>query len=123
VSVMKRERRLLIIDDSDVFRHGLENILAGEGFSVETTPDGIVAQHMLNGNKYDIVLIDLMMPVMSGIDLYQCIEEGYPEVAARVVFMSTEVPDPATGNFFKKKARPFLLKPFTIDELLNATGN
>ncbi len=110
---------MLIVDDSAAVRRILGRMLVEEGFSVDTAGDGIAAQDMLGKNEYDIVLVDLRMPVMSGIELYRCIE-GCPDVATKVVFMSIDIPDPKTRSFFTKVNRPFLLKPFTIDDLMNA---
>ncbi len=112
---------MLIVDDSAVVRRILGSMLVGEGFSVDTAADGITAQDMLGKNEYDIVLVDLRMPIMTGIELYRRIEQGYPEVAAKIVFMSVDVPHLQTQSFFTKINRPFLLKPFTIDELMNAS--
>ncbi len=114
---------MLIVDDSAVVRRILGSMLVGEGFSVDTAADGITAQDMLGKNEYDIVLVDLRMPTMCGIELYRRIEAGYPGVATKVVFMSVDIPDPQTRSFFTKINRPFLLKPFTIDELMNASRN
>lgn len=113
-------KRILLVDDSEVIRRGLGRILVIEGFSVDTAADGIEAQHLLNENDYDMVLTDIRMPVMTGIELYQQIEQICPKAANKVVFMSMDIPDPQTRRFFTKVNRPFLLKPFTMDDLMNA---
>ncbi len=119
-----RAKRILIVDDSADDTAAIRRILGrnvvDEGFCVDTAADGIVAQDMLGKNGYDIVLVDLRMPVMSGTELYRRIEESYPETTRKVVFMSGGIPDYRTRSFFKKTNRPFLLKPFTIDDLMNA---
>lgn len=115
-----KRKRILIIDDSAPVRRILGRILVDEGFSVNTASDGIAAQDMLGKNEYDIVLVDMRMPIMSGVELYRRIEEKYHEVATKVVFMSVDIPDPKTQSFFTKVNRPFLLKPFTMDDLMNA---
>ncbi len=119
-SAVDSAKRILIVDDSAAVRRILGRILVDEGFSVNTAGDGIAAQDMLGKNEYDIVLVDMRMPIMSGIELYRRIEEKYHEVATKVVFMSVDMPDPKTQSFFTKVNRPFLLKPFTMDDLMNA---
>jgi CheY-like chemotaxis protein len=114
---------MLIVDDSAAVRRILGSIFIDEGFRVDTAADGIVAQDMLGKNEYDVVLVDLSMPFMSGIELYQRIEGGHPEGATKVVFMSVDMPDPRTRSFFTKINRPFLLKPSTTGDLMNALGN
>lgn len=114
---------MLIVDDSAPVRRILGRMLVDEGFSVDTASDGIAAQDMVGKNEYNIMLVDLRMPIMSGIELYRRIEEAYPEMATKVVFMSVDIPDPKTRSFFTKVNRPFLLKPFTMDDLMNAFRN
>jgi len=120
---VEKVKRLLIVDDSEAIRHFLGRMFTDEGFYVDTAADGIVAQNLLGMSEYDIVLVDLRMPFMSGIELYRHIKKDYPEVANKVVFMSVDTPDPSMRNFFAKNNRPFLSKPFTTYELLKATGN
>jgi len=115
-----KTKRMLIVDDSAPVRRILSGMLVDEGFNVDTAADGIEAQHLLNENDYDMVLTDIRMPVMTGIELYQRIEHTCPKAANKVVFMSIDIPDPQTRSFFTKVNRPFLLKPFTMDDLVNA---
>ncbi len=116
-----KRKRILLVDDTDAIRRLLGYMLRIEGgFDVDTTASGPEALEMLNKNEYDVLLVDLNMPVMSGIELYRCIGKEYPDVAARVVFMSADIPAPQTRSFFTNINRPFLLKPFTIDDLMNA---
>ncbi|MDD5038297.1 MAG: response regulator [Dehalococcoidales bacterium] len=118
-----KTKRMLIVDDSAPIRRILGRILIDEGFNVDTASDGVIAQEMLLRNEYDIVLVDLRMPVMTGIELYQRIESKSPQAANHVVFMSADNPDPQTQRFFTKINRPFLLKPFTMDELMNTLAS
>ena len=87
---------------------------------MDTAANGAMAMDMLSKNKYDILLVDLNMPVMNGIELYQRIEKEYPEVTTRVVFISADTPGPQARSFFAKVNRPFLSKPFTIEAVMNA---
>jgi len=122
---MRDERkRILLVDDSDVIRHFLGDMLrVGGEFDVDTAINGRVALDMLNKDRYNALLVDMNMPFMSGIELYRCVERTYPEMATKVVFMSLDIPDPKTRSFFTKVNWPFLLKPFTIDDLMNAFRN
>ncbi len=119
-SSIEKSKRLLIVDDSEVIRDVLSSILTGQGFSVDTAADGIIAQRLLDKNEYDVVLVDMMMPVMTGNELYHQIEEKYPDVARKVIFMSADTPGLQTHSFFTEINRPFLSKSFTINRLLNA---
>ena len=54
---------------------------------------------------------------MNGKELYQWLKEKHPQLASRVVFTTGDVMDGDTQNFLEQAASPFLLKPFTPDEL------
>ena len=88
------------------------------GFNVDSAGSGLVALDMLSKNEYNILLVDLGMPGMSGIELYQCIKDKYPDIVGRVIFMSAGVQSVETEHLLKQTNRPFLLKPFTVDALL-----
>ncbi len=120
---MGSEKRLLIVDDSYPIRNFLSSMLADRGFSVETAPDGMEAQEMLEKNRYDILLIDLNMPVVNGIELYQRIEGRNPHIESKIIFMSADSPGSRMRRFFTNINRPFLQKPFTINDFLNAAGS
>jgi len=122
-STIEKSKRLLIVDDSEAIRRFLADMFVDRGFSVKTASDGIEAQRILDKKSYDVVLIDLNMPVVSGIELYQRIEKRNPHIASKIIFMSVDVPDSRIQSFFTKINRPFLLKPFTMDEFLSAVSN
>ncbi len=114
-----KAKRMLLVDDTDAVRRVLEDMFRIEaGFDVETAASGVVALDMLSKNNYDVLLVDLGMPVMSGTELYQCIKDKYPDVADRVIFMSGGIQGAATELFLEQTNRPFLLKPFTVDALM-----
>ena len=115
------KKRLLLVDDTDAVRRVVGSMLRIQGgFDVDPAANGAVARDMLSKNRYDVLLVDLNMPVMNGIELYRCIEEEYPEVATRVVFISADTPGPQARSFFAKVNRPFLSKPFAIEAVMNA---
>jgi len=88
------------------------------GFNVDSAGSGEVALDMLSKNEYDVLLVDLVMPGISGFELYQRIKEKQPGVADKVIFMSADIQSVATEHLLAQTGRPFLLKPFTVDALL-----
>ena len=66
---------------------------------------------------YDVLLIDIKMPVINGKEFYQNIEDRYPKLLNRVIFTTGDVVGNDTRGFLKQSGRPILLKPFTPDEL------
>lgn len=109
-----QRKRILLVDDNDAVRRVLGAMLRIDGgFEVDTAANGAFALDMLRKNDYNILLLDVNMPVMNGIQLYHSIVKEYPESARRVVFMSADTFNP------KKINRPFLSNPFSIDELMS----
>ena len=72
---------------------------------------------MLREKDYDLCLIDIRTPVMNGKQLYQCIQEKHPKLIDKVIFTTGDVTSGDTQSFLELTGRPFLLKPFTPDEL------
>jgi CheY-like chemotaxis protein len=86
---------------------------------VDVASDGKVAQARLaeNGDKYDLCLIDIRTPGMNGIELYQYLKETGSEMINRVIFTTGDVVNDEIKTFLDETGRPFLPKPFTLDEL------
>ena len=110
-------RRILVIEDEPTISLVCQRVLAEEGFLVDTALNGRAAQALLGEKDYDLVLVDVRMPVMSGRDFYDYISENHPELVPRIVITSGDVIGGDTGTFLKVSGRPFLPKPFAPDEL------
>ena len=117
-----RHARILIIDDEPPLARSLGALLARD-HDVEVMTSGADAlEHLLAGETYDVVLCDVMMPNVSGIDLYERLAHDRPGEEAKIIFM--------TGGAFTDRARKFLArvpnrrieKPFPIAELNAALG-
>jgi len=72
---------------------------------------------MIDEKQYDFCLIDIRTPAMNGKELYQWIEEKHPKLANGVIFTTGDVMGEETKGFLKRAAKPFLPKPFTLDEI------
>ncbi len=110
-------KRILVVEDEPAICQVCRRILTDEGFEVDIAANGDVAQDMLGKKDYDLVLIDIRTPVMDGKQLYQVIIAQHPKLANRVIFATGDVMDRYTRRFLELAGRPYLLKPFTIDEL------
>jgi len=112
-----RNKRILIVDDMAAIRRILAIEVADFGCSVDTAANGREAQEMLNRNRYDILLVDMRMPVMDGRELFMCIRERHPDLVNKVIFMSADYPDAGMQQLLQETKCPFLMKPFEIGEL------
>ncbi len=110
--------RILAVDDQNYFRAFIEGILTEEGYMVRTASSGQEALHALEREFFDIVVTDLVMPGMSGVELVTMIRDRWPEQEIVVV---TGVGDVKTAvEAMKHGATEYLLKPIDRSVLLRA---
>ena len=109
--------RILIVEDEPAISDVCRRVLTSEGFEVDIAVTGKVAQDMLEAKQYDLCLIDIKTPTMNGKELYLWLQEKHPKLAGGVIFTTGDVVDGYTQRFLELAGRPFLLKPFTPDEL------
>ena len=110
-------KRILIVEDEPAICELCRRVLTGEGFEVDIAANGKVAQDMIEEKQYDLFLTDIKLPAMNGKELYQWLQEKHPQLASRVIFATGSVMGGDTQSFLEQAGRPFLLKPFTPDEL------
>jgi DNA-binding response OmpR family regulator len=109
--------KILSVEDEPSIRQVCQRALASQGYQVDFAQNGVVAESMLMKGDYDLLLVDVRTPVMDGKQLYRYIKKRYPELADRVIFTTGDVASDDTQSFLEWAARPFLLKPFSPDEL------
>ncbi len=109
-------RRILLVEDDAGLRLTLTHRLVGEGYEVETAPDGEEGLRRATGRAFDLVILDVMLPGMSGFDV--CRELRRSALATPVLILTArgEVVDRVVG--LKLGADDYLTKPFAMAELL-----
>jgi CheY-like chemotaxis protein len=111
---------LIIDDDPDVLRT-LRRVVESQGHTVHEAADGVTALRFFAGQPTDLVITDIYMPGMDGIELIMRIKEAFPE--ARVVAMSGggRLPmDNVLGAASMLGAEALLEKPFTVEDVASA---
>jgi CheY-like chemotaxis protein len=108
-------KTVLVADDEFDLTRTLRAILEGEGYRVETCDDGRQVLESLQGPKPDLVLLDVMMPALSGLDVLRHLKQTPGLDGIPVVLMSS-VPPKVRREDYRWDA--FLRKPFTIEALL-----
>ncbi|MBL7186579.1 MAG: sigma-54-dependent Fis family transcriptional regulator [Phycisphaerae bacterium] len=110
--------RILIVDDSGTTLEVLQRNLSAAGYRVFTAPGVAEAVEILEGAALDLVITDLKMPKVSGLDLVRHVRENFKDTE---VMMITGYPSiEGAVNAIKSGAEEFLAKPFTDEELLSA---
>jgi DNA-binding NtrC family response regulator len=110
------KHRILVVDDEPTARSALSEILAGEGYAVETAGDGFKALARYDEHGADVVLTDLKMPGMDGVELMCKLREKDPELP--VVVMTAFGAIETAVAAMRKGAANYLTKPLNADELI-----
>lgn len=107
--------RVLVVDDEESIREFLEIMLRKEGYEVTCAEDGQKALDLIKKKSIDLVISDLQMPNMTGIELLRHVRDQYPEMLFMMItaFGTTETAVEA----MKLGAYDYITKPFKIDEV------
>ena len=108
---------ILVVDDEPSIRQLLNRVLTIEGYNVETSDNASDALKKLQSKKYDLILLDIRLPGMSGIELYQRIQKMAPFFTKRVVFVTGSIMGPDTRAFIEETQASCIMKPFNINQL------
>lgn len=108
----KASENILIIDDESGIRDVLTRVFSETGYRTDSASDAKRALTKLNKNGYDMFIIDLKLPRVSGMRLYEIMKERYPSSAEKVMFITGDAITPSTQDFLNSAGRPYLTKPF-----------
>ena len=106
---------ILVVDDEQSMRDFLKILLQRDGHQVETAPNGDDALECFKNNNFDLVISDIRMPGMSGLDLLNSIKENSPEIPV-IMITAFASPDDAVSAM-KNGAFDYISKPFNVDEI------
>ncbi len=107
--------KILIIDDEMIMRESLSGWLRRDGYSVETAASGEEALNKLKDTRFNILLVDIKMEGMSGMDVLRHVRESDPDVA--VIMITAYGSISSAIEAMKSGAYDYLLKPFDPNEL------
>jgi len=113
--------KILVIDDEKAIRRSIKEILEFEGHKVEEAEEGIMALNMSLKNNYDIILSDIKMPKLDGIELLQKLIES--NVQSTIIIMSGHGTIETAVDAVKKGAYDYLAKPIDLNRLLVCVRN
>jgi two-component system NtrC family sensor kinase len=109
--------RILIADDEDAIRLALGRYLKAFGHEPVATGRGTDALARARTEPFDAIILDVRMPDMSGLQVFEQLSADRPEVAKRVVFITGDISEDL-NRFLTSSGCPFLIKPFELSELL-----
>ena len=113
-------RSVLLVDDEDAVRAALKRFFTRRGWTVVEAADGESAKALLDpvsGHRFDLLICDLAMPRVSGVELYRWLARFRRDALSRLVFSSGDVTSEEITSFLREAGRPILPKPFELAEL------
>jgi DNA-binding response OmpR family regulator len=111
---------ILVVDDEVVFRDSLRDILRAEGYHVAVAEDGLAAIEALKKHNYDLLLLDIRMPRMSGIEVLRMVEEIAPET--KVILLTAHGTVETAIEALRHGAHDYILKPATSHSILSSVA-
>ncbi|UXI70043.1 response regulator [Tahibacter amnicola] len=117
VEPARRRGRVLMVDDEPLMGPAVRRILSREHDVTITTRASEALQRIHSGELYDVILCDLMMPEMSGMELHAAILQAAPEQASRMIFVTGGAFTPSARSFLDHVPNDRLEKPFDSDRL------
>ena len=110
------QARLLVVEDDETIRETVSEAMAMEGFAVTTAGDGLRAWDLLNQQPFDLVVLDLMLPGLNGLDLCRRLRSSANPPLILVVSARDSETDRVLG--LEVGADDYLVKPFGLRELV-----
>ena len=113
--------KILIAEDNEPNLKLMYDILSSHGYEVETAADGEITLEKLNTNKYDLLLLDLQMPKLSGFEVLKHINENNMKIKTVVVSACAMASEVKTAS--ELGCLDFITKPIRLNEFLTTIKN
>lgn len=114
------KQRVLIEEDEAVIGRVCRKVLTDRGFTVDIVPNGVMAINNLNYERYNLCILDLRVPGIDGIELYQYLYNNYHDLSRKVIFTTGDITGSHVSRFLSTSRRVCLQKPSTPQELIEA---
>jgi DNA-binding response OmpR family regulator len=112
--------KIMVVDDEEIVRNSLEEILRLEGYDVQAVENGELALNALQREHYDLILLDLKMPGLDGIDTLKAITRIAPET--KVILLTGHGSLESAIDALRVGAHDYLLKPASSSEILSSVA-
>ena len=107
--------KILIVEDNPMVLKSLEFKLKRDGYDIVVAEDGRIAKELLSKQTFDLIITDLMLPFVTGIQLIEHVKSQYPSTP--VIVLSTSKQEEIITNAFDLGVEDFITKPFSPNEL------
>ncbi len=103
-------KKLLLVEDEEFISYIYKRQFELSGYSVDTAPEGLSGLKALQNNKYDLILLDIMMPGMNGIDVLKKVKEDVLTKEIPVIMVTNLAQDDIMAQAFKLGAAAYWIK-------------
>ena len=117
-----RKIRILIIDDDHTFRELASMLLAEAGYAIETAEDAIEGGKALLAKKYDLVISDINMPYINGLELASLLRTDEKTASIPLILASSRMDNDTISKAVALRAADYMVKPVTLEHLLRTVG-
>jgi len=114
--------RILVIDDDDTFRELASMLLAEAGYAIETAEDAIEGGKALLTRNFDLVISDINMPYMNGLELASLLSSDEKTASVPLILASSRMDVETISKAVALRAADYLIKPVTLERLLETVG-
>jgi CheY-like chemotaxis protein len=112
--------RVLVVEDEPALAQAVAEALADAGFTVDRAGDGEEGLTRLTEANYDLIVCDLKMPRIDGMQFYRAMATATPALARRVIFVTGDVAGTDAERFLEETGCRWLSKPFRLGDLLRS---
>lgn len=116
----KPKKKILLVEDELVIGRLFRRVLTEEGFDVDFVQDGLIASEVADNKDYDLLISDIRLPGITGIQLYERLKKNKPELSFKTIFITGDTMNVDIQLFLKESGMPCLVKPFKPEELVKA---
>ena len=111
---------VLVVEDEAALGAAVAESLQDAGFVVERANDGFEALERVRQQHFDLIICDLKMPRVGGMEFYRELESSKPEMTRRIMFVTGDVAGTDAERFLEETGTRWLAKPFRLKDLLRA---
>jgi DNA-binding response OmpR family regulator len=118
VSIDGKGRKILVLEDEPAVQTLIRKQLTAHGFEVTVASDGLDGLMKLEGMKPDLIVCDVMMPNLDGMEFVKAIKAQHQTQQVPVIFLTAKTDPRSMIDGINVGARFYVTKPFTLDDLL-----
>lgn len=108
-------RRVLIVEDEELVAGLIQAVFEEGENSIDTALNGKVALEKIGSQYYDLIVCDIKMPEINGIQFYNALKNSNPELASKILFITGD-PGKETLDFLAEAGNTYIIKPFKIEK-------